>query len=87
MADGSWTAIGFKRQVRQGKIGPKPLTADPTMSEHRWNALSVHYESLNNLTPEDVYRGHGQAIFTERKKIKQATMQPRRALHRQAMVA
>lgn len=46
-----------------------------------------YHESLNNLTPEDVYLGRGQAILNEREKIKRATMQSRRELHRQAMAA
>ena len=46
-----------------------------------------YHESLKNLTPEDVYLGRGQAILTEREKIKQATMETRRRLHRQSMAA
>jgi len=46
-----------------------------------------YHESLNNLTPEDVYIGRGQAILTEREKIKRATMETRRQLHRQAVAA
>ena len=46
-----------------------------------------YHESLNNLTPQDVYLGRGQAILNEREKIKCATMQARRKLHRQAMAA
>ena len=30
-----------------------------------------HHESLNNLTPADVYYGRGQAILNKREKIKQ----------------
>lgn len=46
-----------------------------------------YHESLNNLTPEDVYLGRGQAILNEREKIKHATMESRRRLHRRAMAA
>jgi len=46
-----------------------------------------YHESLNNLTPEDVYLGRGQAILTEREKIKWAAMDQKRRLHRQAMAA
>jgi hypothetical protein len=42
---------------------------------------------LNNLTPEDVYLGRGQVILNEREKIKRATLETRRRLHRQAMAA
>ena len=34
-----------------------------------------YHESLNNLTPEDVYHGRGQAILAERQRIKHETMQ------------
>ena len=46
-----------------------------------------YHESLNNLTPEDVYNGQGQAILTEREKIKRTTMETRRCLYRQAVAA
>jgi len=46
-----------------------------------------YHESLNNLTPEDVYLGRGQVILTQREKIKRATIETRRRLHRQAMAA
>jgi transposase InsO family protein len=65
----------------------------PGQLEQRIGQFVTHYntrryhESLNNLTPEDVYRGRGQAILNEREKIKRATMQTRRQLHRQAMAA
>jgi hypothetical protein len=40
-----------------------------------------YHESLNNLTPADVYFGHGQAILLERERIKRQTIQQRRLLH------
>lgn len=46
-----------------------------------------YHESLNNLTPEDVYLGRGQAILTEREKIKRKTMEQRRRLHQKAKAA
>lgn len=42
-----------------------------------------HHESLNNLTPADVYFGRAQAILQERERIKRQTLQQRRLLHRQ----
>ena len=65
----------------------------PGELENRIGQFVTHYntrryhESLNNLTPEDVYLGRGQVILTEREKIKQATMKTRRRLHRQSMAA
>jgi hypothetical protein len=42
-----------------------------------------HHESLNNLTPADVYFGRGQTILLERKRIKHRTIQHRRLMHHQ----
>lgn len=43
-----------------------------------------YHESLDNLTPVDVYSGRGQAILTRREKIKRKTMNERRRLHHNA---
>ena len=65
----------------------------PGPLEQRIGRFVAHYNirryhhSLNNLTPEDVYLGRGQTILNEREKIKRATMESRRRLHRQAMAA
>lgn len=40
-----------------------------------------YHESLNNLTPADVYFGRGQTILLEREKIKRNTIQNRRLQH------
>ena len=40
-----------------------------------------YHESRGNLTPADVYFGRGQAILTEREKIKRQTIQQRRLQH------
>jgi putative transposase len=39
------------------------------------------HESLDNLTPADVYFGRGQAILQDRQRIKRQTIQQRRLLH------
>ena len=39
------------------------------------------HESLNNLTPADVYLGRGEAILLERERIKRQTLARRRLLH------
>jgi hypothetical protein len=44
---------------------------------HYYNNERYH-ESLNNLTPADVYFGRGDAILTERKRIKKLTLLARR---------
>jgi putative transposase len=40
-----------------------------------------YHESIGNLTPADVYFGRGQTILTERRRIKQQTIQNRRLNH------
>ncbi len=40
-----------------------------------------YHESLNNLTPEDVYAGRGQTVLNRRMKIKQKTIAERRRLY------
>jgi putative transposase len=42
-----------------------------------------YHESLNNLTPADVYFGRGQTILTRREKTKLKTIELRRRLHHQ----
>ena len=40
-----------------------------------------YHESLENLTPADVYFGRGQTILLERARIKRNTITQRRLLH------
>tara|TARA_B110000014_G_scaffold164780_1_gene116415 strand:- start:67 stop:1062 length:996 start_codon:yes stop_codon:yes gene_type:complete len=40
-----------------------------------------YHESLNNLTPADVFYGRGEEILEEREKIKQNTMALRKQMH------
>ena len=42
-----------------------------------------YHESLNNLTPADVYFGRGHTILLERERIKLQTIQRRRLMHQQ----
>ncbi|MBT5778085.1 MAG: transposase, partial [Rhodospirillaceae bacterium] len=37
-----------------------------------------YHESINNLTPADVYFGRGQVILKQRERIKRKTMETRR---------
>jgi transposase InsO family protein len=41
-----------------------------------------YHESINNLTPADVYFGRGQAILKQRERIKLKTMKDRRLPYR-----
>jgi transposase InsO family protein len=43
-----------------------------------------YHESLQNLTPADVYFGRGQAILKQRERIKRKTIEARRLLHRKS---
>ncbi len=43
-----------------------------------------YHESINNLTPADVYFGRGQAILNKRERIKQKTFRTRRLQYRKA---
>jgi RNA-directed DNA polymerase len=46
-----------------------------------------YHESLNNLTPEDVWYGRGQAILDDRRKLKEKTLKRRRQLYYQRKTA
>ena len=46
-----------------------------------------YHESLDNLTPADVYFGRGPAILKRRETIKRKTIEQRRRLHQQAIAA
>jgi transposase InsO family protein len=60
----------------------------PGELEVRIEAFVAHYnhlryhESIDNLTPADVYFGRGQTILLERERIKRKTIQHRRLLHK-----
>jgi putative transposase len=62
----------------------------PGTLEAQINDFVEHYntqrdhESINNLTPADVYLGRGRAILEERQRIKRNTIDHRRLLHRKA---
>ena len=44
-----------------------------------------YHESLDNLTPADVYFGRAQEVKTKREQIKQATLEMRRQQHRRGV--
>ena len=56
--------------------------------ERQVDAFVVHYnhiryhESIDNLTPADVYFGRAETILAERHRIKRATIANRRLQHR-----
>jgi transposase InsO family protein len=65
---------------------PGELTARIGQFVHYYNTQRYH-ESLNNLTPEDVYTGRGQTVLNRRRRIKQKTLAERRRLYYQQKVA
>lgn len=48
---------------------------------------SRYHESLNNLTPQDVWLGRGNAILEHRQKIKKKTLKLPKLLHQQELIA
>ena len=60
---------------------PGDLTQQIDAFVEHYNHQRYH-ESLQNLTPADVYFGRGQAILKQRERIKQKTIETRRLLHR-----
>lgn len=65
----------------------------PSALEAHIGAFITHYnmrryhESLNNLTPEDVWLGRGNDILAQRRKIKAKTLNLRKQLYRQQNAA
>ena len=46
-----------------------------------------YHESLNNLTPSDIYHGRGEQKLKERAEIKRKTMEERRRIYQQQKAA
>jgi transposase InsO family protein len=59
---------------------PGDLEAQVAAFVEHYNHSRAH-ESLDNLTPADVYFGRGEAILLERERIKRQTLAHRRLLH------
>ena len=59
---------------------PRELEEQILVFVENYNNKRLH-ESLNNLTPADVYFGRGQGILEERERIKKNTIQNRRLQH------
>ena len=74
----------FSRYILAWKLCTTMSATD--VSDTLQVALRYH-ESLDNLTPADVYYGRGQAILERREKIKRKTIEQRRRLHQQAIAA
>ena len=62
-------------------VFPRDVLLMPRRWTERYYNLQRYHESLNNLTPADVYFGRGQTILTRRENIKLKTIELRRRLH------
>ena len=60
---------------------PNDLKAEIGAFVEYYNHQRYH-ESLNNVTPADVYAGRDQRILEQRKRIKRLTMKQRRKNYR-----
>jgi hypothetical protein len=55
-----------------------PRVLDPVMCLSDWTTYERYHESLDDVTPADVYFGRQHEIISERDKIKKCTMQMRK---------
>jgi putative transposase len=77
-----WHQTMKNRILLENYYLPGALQADIEAFVEHYNHCRYH-ESLNNLTPADVYFGRGQTILLERERIKRRTIQHRRLIHHQ----
>ena len=83
---------GLEDQSPKPKHGWNPILLEnyfcPAELEAQLEAFVDYYnhrryhESINNLTPADVYFRRGQAILKQRERLKRETMKTRRLQHR-----
>ena len=60
---------------------PEELKAAIAKFVNYYNQVRYH-ESLNNMTPVEVYYGRAEEVKTRREKIKKRTLRERKWLHR-----
>ena len=75
-----WHQTLKNRILPENYYFPSQLEAEISGFVDDYNNRRYH-ESLNNLTPADVYFGRGPIIMREREKIKRLTIQNRRLQH------
>ena len=71
---------GYRILLENYYLAGELETQIETLIAH-YNHLRYH-ESIDNLTPADVYFGRSQTILLERERIKRKTIQHRRLLHK-----
>ncbi len=76
-----WHQTLKNRILLENYFFPADLKAQIETFVDHYNHQRYH-ESINNLTPADVYFGRGQAILNKRERIKQKTIETRRLQHR-----
>ena len=74
-----WLQTLKNRILLENYYLPGDLEASIARFVDHYNHRRYH-ESLNNLTPADVYLGRGQTILLNRERIKRNTIQNRRLL-------
>jgi putative transposase len=75
-----WHQTLKNRILLENHYLPGELEAQVAAFVEHYNHRRAH-ESLDNLTPADVYFSRGQAILQERQRIKRKTLQQRRLRH------
>jgi len=80
---GRWHQTLKNRILLGNYFLPGDLEQQITAFVEHYNHRRYH-ESLDNLTPIDVYFGRGNIIMLERQRIKRETFKQRCLLHREA---
>jgi len=75
-----WHQTLKNRILLQNYFFPADLNAQIEAFVDHYNHQRYH-ESLNNVTPSDVYFGQAQAIINKRERIKRKTLEARRLQH------
>ncbi len=78
-----WHQILKNRILLENYFLPGDLRVNIEAFVEHYNHQRYH-ESLDNLTPADVYFGRGQTILLERERIKRNTIEHRRLQHRRS---
>src|SRR6187200_705635 len=78
-----WHQTMKNRILLENYFLPGDLEAQIAAFVEHYNHRRYH-ESLDNLTPADVYFGRGQTILLQRQRIKRKTIELRRLHHRKA---
>ena len=77
-----WHQTLKNRILLENYFLPGDLEAQVEAFVDHYNHQRYH-ESLNNVTPSDVYFGRAQAILNKRERIKRKTLETRRLQHRE----